>query len=89
MKLIINKFVAWTCDLSTIIQAGRATLAELHTLVGRLNHASYVIPLSRHFFDRLHQRLHISQSANQHLSFSKEEMADLHLWTTSGPSSCT
>jgi hypothetical protein len=81
LKLTIDKFVAWTCDLSTVIQAGRATLAELHTLVGRLNHASYVIPLARHFLGRLRQRLHISQSANQHLSFSQEEMADLHLWT--------
>jgi hypothetical protein len=57
-------------------------MAELQTLMGRLNHASYVIPLARHFLGRLRQRLHINQSARQHLSFSKEELADLLLcWT--------
>jgi hypothetical protein len=81
MRLTFDKSVAWTCDLSAVVQAGRATLAELHTLVGRLNHASYVILLARHFLGRLRQPLHINQSANQHLSFSKEEVADLHLWT--------
>jgi hypothetical protein len=56
-------------------------MAELQTLVGRLNHASYIIPLARHFLRRLRQRLHINQSARQHMSFSKEELADLLLWT--------
>jgi hypothetical protein len=81
IQLTFDKFVAWSSDISSVLQAGRATMAELQTLVGRLNHVSYVIPLARHFLGRLRQRLHINQSTRQHLSFSKEELADLLLWT--------
>jgi hypothetical protein len=81
IRLTFDKFVAWSADLTDVTLAGRATIGELQTLVGRLNHAAYVIPLSRHFLGRLRQRLHINQSARQHLSFSKDELADLQLWT--------
>jgi hypothetical protein len=77
LRLTFDKFVAWNADLTDVILAGRATIRELQTLVGRMNHAAYVIPLSRHSLGRLRQRLHINQSARQHLSFSKDELADL------------
>jgi hypothetical protein len=81
IRLTFDKFVAWSADLTDVILAGRATIGALQTLVGCLNHAAYVILLSRHFLGRLRQRLHINQSARQHLSFSKDELADLQLWT--------
>jgi hypothetical protein len=48
--------------------------------VGRLNHAAYVIPLSRHFLGRLRQRLHFIQNNRQEVTLSKHELADLSLW---------
>jgi hypothetical protein len=49
--------------------------------VGRLNHASYVTPLARHFLGRLRQRLHFVRSDRQEVTLSKDEIADLLLWT--------
>jgi hypothetical protein len=76
-----DKFVVWTDDVSTAVRTQRITLGGLHTLVGRLNHASYVIPLSRHFLGRLRQRLHFVRNNCQEVTLSKEEMEDLLLWT--------
>jgi hypothetical protein len=49
--LPFDKFVAWTSDISNVIRTQRVTFGGLHTLVGRLNHALYVILLSRHFWE--------------------------------------
>jgi hypothetical protein len=80
--LPFDKFVAWTEDVGKAVRTGRITLGELFTLVGRLNHASYVIPLARHFLGRLRQRLHFVWSDQQEVTLSKDEIADfLVLWT--------
>jgi hypothetical protein len=78
--LPFDKFVAWTADLSDAIRTHTVTLGRLHTLVGRLNHAAYVIPLSRHFLGRLRQCLHFVRNSQQEITLSKEEIADLSLW---------
>jgi hypothetical protein len=82
VRLPQDKFIAWSSDLSDCIQAGRITLGELETLVGRLNHAAYVIPLSHHFLGRLRQRLQLVRNSKQHIRFSKDEIEDLILWLT-------
>jgi hypothetical protein len=82
VQLPQDKFIAWSADLSDSIHAGRITLGALETLVGRLNHAAYVIPLARHFLGRLRQRLHFVHSTKQHIRFSSEETEDLILWLT-------
>jgi hypothetical protein len=79
--LPFDKFVAWTEDVRKAVHTGRITLGELFTLVGRLNHASYVIPLARHFLRRLRQRLHFVRSDRQEVTLSKDEITDLLLWT--------
>jgi hypothetical protein len=78
--LPFDKFVAWTADISDAIRTTHITLGKLTTLVGRLNHAAYVIPLSRHFLGRLRQRLHLVHNANQEATLSHEDIADLMLW---------
>jgi hypothetical protein len=79
--LPFDKFVAWMSDISDTILTKTITLGELHPLVGRLNHAAYVIPLSRHFLGRLRQRLHFVQNNRQQVTLSDQEVADLVLWT--------
>ncbi len=79
--LPFDKFVAWTSDINDAIQTRTITLGELHSLVGRLNHAAYVIPLSRHFLGRLRQRLHFVKNNRQQVTLSTQEIADLVLWT--------
>jgi hypothetical protein len=80
ITLPFDTFVAWTDDLSNAIRTRRTTLGDLHSLVGRLNHAAYVVPLSRHFLGRLRDRLHLGLNSRQHISFSNEEVEDLQLW---------
>jgi hypothetical protein len=78
--LPFDKFAAWTSDISDAIRTRTITLGELHSLVGRLNHAAYVIPLSRHFLGRLRQRLHVVRNNRQQVTLSNEEVDDLNLW---------
>jgi hypothetical protein len=78
--LPFDKFIAWTSDISDTIRTTHITLGDLHTLVGRLNHAAYVIPLSRHFLGRLRQRLHFIRNNRQEITLSKHELEDLSLW---------
>lgn len=75
-----DKFIAWVSDLQQFLESKQAPLAELHSLIGRLNHAAYLIPLARHFLGRIRNRLHSRQGPGQHIRFSLEELADLKLW---------
>ena len=66
LQLPLDKFSAWSDDITDIL--GRpdrvVTRPELETLIGRLNHASYVIPLSRHFLSNLRSKLHSKPRPN-------------------------
>ena len=80
LALPYDKFVAWSSDLSQAIRDKRATLEQLMTLVGRLNHAAHVIPLARHFLSRLHDKSQSDVNRKQHLRFTRDELLDLKLW---------
>jgi hypothetical protein len=54
IALPLDKFLAWERGLISLILAeGRSTMGDLESLVGRLNHAALIIPLSRHFLNRI------------------------------------
>ena len=57
LLLPFDKYLAWAQNLSDIIRTGTVTLKQLESLIGRLNHAGYVVPLCRHFLTRLRRRL--------------------------------
>jgi hypothetical protein len=78
-----DKYIAWKGDLVDMINRGSGTVQEVESLVGRLNHASLTIPLSRHFLNDIRRkipRVGSRVSRKQHLRFSKEELKDLRLW---------
>jgi hypothetical protein len=50
LSLPTDKFDAWMSNLNSILSTGKTTFGDLDTTVGHLNHAAYVIPLSRHTF---------------------------------------
>ena len=66
LLLPLDKFSAWSADIVDLL--GRpdrvVTRPELETLIGRLNHASFVIPLSRHFLSNLRSKLKIRPRPN-------------------------
>ena len=51
-----DKFEAWLGQLIETVARGWITFSDLETLVGRLNHAATIIPLSRHFLNRIRNR---------------------------------
>ena len=77
-----DKFKAWRSDLVSIRIAKRATMEEIESLIGRLNHASYVVPLSRHFLNALRMRLDPKSpgSPKQTIRLNSGEEDDLVIW---------
>jgi hypothetical protein len=77
-----DKHHAWKEDLASVIARRHASRQETESLIGRLNHASYVIPLSRHFLNEVRLKcLNVPRRANrQTVRFTDDEIADLELW---------
>ena len=78
-----DKFRAWYHDLKLVHEKGRITTGDLHSLIGRLNHASYVVPLSRHFLNTLRLRLldpKNLENPKQVIRLNSDETSDLQIW---------
>ena len=75
-----DKFEAWSGDLLEIITERKGTFGQLESMIGRLNHAAYIIPLSRHFLNRIRLRIRVKRHKNQMLSLSNGEVEDFDLW---------
>ncbi|KAI2502043.1 hypothetical protein MHU86_12446 [Fragilaria crotonensis] len=74
-----DKHKAWSEDVVRLIDEGHCGAKELETLVGRLNHASYIIPNARHFMSRIRKGLDTGKSKRKR-RVSKEAVDDLRLW---------
>ena len=59
-RLLINltdqKFTAWSNSITTMLDTGKTKEKDLGSLLGRMVHVSVIMPLSRHFLARLHDR---------------------------------
>jgi hypothetical protein len=75
-----DKYEAWSADIRAIVLDKRVTYGELESTLGRLNHVGYVIPLARHFLNRLRLRIRQRRHQSQQLTLNFEEVADLDLW---------
>jgi hypothetical protein len=78
--LPFDKFEAWSSDITVILLHKRVKYGELESTLGRLNHVGYIIPLARHFLNRLRLRIRQRRHKNQELSLNTEELEDLALW---------
>ena len=81
IRLPDDKFENWDREIGRIVDRQSCTFGEMESLVGRLNHASYAIPLTRHFLDRLERT--IAQPGTRKttpLSLAPEVVNDLALW---------
>jgi len=82
VSLPTDKTNAWLSDLEAVIRRRRCTIGDLETLVGRLNHAAFVIPLARHFIGRLWEVLESKDHKGAHVRIDQLTLMDLHLWET-------
>jgi len=83
IALPYDKHLAWREDLVAIIRAARVSRKELESMIGRLNHASFVIPLSRHFLNEIRRKCEGTpnhHAARQTVRLNEHEIADLTLW---------
>ena len=80
LLLPFDKHTAWLSDLGPIVESRRVTFGELETVLGRLNHAGYIIPLARHFLSRLQHRLRSRKPKRQQLTLTQPEIEDIALW---------
>ena len=81
ISLPFDKHKAWRDDLDKVITSGSATQQETESMIGRLNHASFLIPLSRHFLNEIRSKcLSVPRRRGQHIRFTEEEVKDLTLW---------
>jgi hypothetical protein len=53
VKLLKNKFIAWTNIINTVIQCGNTTAKEMESIIGHLGHLWMAIPFVHHFQSRL------------------------------------
>ena len=74
-----DKFVAWTRSIDERLTAGSATAKDLATMIGRLNHVGYVIPLARHFMSRL-RSLEERARHRRSIDIPADVDGDLILW---------
>ncbi len=77
-----EKFDSWFHDTHTMIKHQSTTFGELDTMVGRFNHAAHIIPLARHFLNRLRLRIQARLHTKRKITFSADETEDLKLWLT-------
>jgi hypothetical protein len=81
VSLPTDKYLAWSSDLSEILKTGTVTVESLDSTVGRLNHAFFLVPLSRHYLNDLRSRVEGNRkSRRQTLRLTGAEMADVELW---------
>jgi hypothetical protein len=73
-----DKFDAWTTAILAIIKREHCSRQDLETIIGRLNHVSFIIPLARHFLSRLWALLNKNSKAR--IRLSAEVIEDLKLW---------
>ena len=72
-----DKQSAWSASIQTIINRGSSTYNEIETLVGRLNHCGYIIPLARHFLHPIRGIMRIL--AKKQIKISSKEIRYLHI----------
>ena len=75
-----DKFTAWSADLTKIHVRKSCLYHELDELVGRLNHTSFVLPVTRHFLGRIREGLSPRQHKKRVVHLSDAVRADLQLW---------
>ena len=79
-----DKYRAWDTDLAEIIHQKSCSIQELESMIGRLTHASFLIPLSRHFLNEIRRKALTPsrRKEKQVVRFTGDEIEDMKLWRT-------
>jgi hypothetical protein len=80
LSLPDDKHKTWRAEIQLILTDRSSTFGDLESTVGRLNHAAYVIPMSRHFLNRIRNRIKRRRPKKQRIDLHQSELDDLTLW---------
>jgi hypothetical protein len=81
VSLSSDTFSLWSSDIRRHILRGSLLAPELETLVGRLEHVGYIIPLVRHFLGRICRlKDSIVSRGIRHVRLSAKLLSDLHIF---------
>ena len=79
IALPANKFKAWSASIGELLQKDTVTHKEMETIIGRLNHAGFIIPMARHFLGRLRTAMYAA-SHRRSIRLTMDQRDDLGLW---------
>ncbi len=71
-----NKFIAWTTDVSQLLDDGTTTAKALESTIGCLGHLALVVPGVHHFLSRLQELQHMA-THRQSIRINEPCQADL------------
>jgi hypothetical protein len=79
IRLPWDKYVAWVEDIAEALRKGDVSKHELESIVGRLNRASFIIPLTRHFLWHLRQQIPHGRKPSARVGLNWESVDELEL----------
>jgi hypothetical protein len=74
-----HKYIAWARSITDMLDSTVVYFPELETMIGRLNHAGFIIPNARHFLGRLRAAMYIAKKRRS-AKLTTDQRADLRLW---------
>lgn len=77
-----DKLQVWSADITLIIKHKKCDRKSMEQLVGRLIHASAVIPLSRYFLSRFRFQVKRARHNKSTIHLNKSDIWTLELWLT-------
>lgn len=79
--LPMDKLKHWNLDLEQAIQRKQIHIKTFESIIGRLNHAGFVIPFGKYFLSCLRYQLKCARNRNYRMVYlNKLEIDDLTLW---------
>jgi hypothetical protein len=80
LLLPADKHQTWKAEVLQIIKNWPSTFGNLDLTVGRLNHATYVIPMSRHILNRVCKWIKKREPKKQRIDLHQSKLNNLALW---------
>ena len=79
--LPLDKLKHWNLDLEQAIKKKQIHIKTYESIIGRLNHAGFVLPFGKYFLSRLRYRLKCARNRKYKMVYlNKLEIEDLTLW---------
>ena len=74
-----EKYLEWSKEIRQFIENRKGLIPDLDTVIGCNGHIIQIIPLEKHFNNRLCRRVTKSKLRNTEEELNEREIKDLHL----------